>query len=482
MKYVKTICGILSTMVLVLLVIAVAALVGPRLFGVEVRAIVSGSMAPNYNVGDMVYSVPTEFAEIEEGDVISYVLNEELTVVTHRVVEIDYENRQFYTQGDANNTRDGAPVSYENVLGVVRLSVPYVGRVVMLLEDPTYRILAITAVAVLILLSIIIMINTGGSDEEELEAVQEVPGPAGQETAVAKDPPEQSEEAEPGAAEAEPGKPPQEIAAAQALSEKSAEVVEKLKAWESQLSEQQRELEEKEQKLNRYYKIYPVEEDDTSFTGRIKGLFRRDETLFARIAVLIVILLALANFTLALLSQRTDNIVNNFSLGEVPIEIDEGDTDPKEVEWGDNNKPVKIKNTGTVDAVVRVLIIPEFYDKESGDHLGGNLAVLAAPTGKELELGDIVLYFHESFTGNESDNWIFNPADGYFYYNKVLKPGTTTEQLLSGVDLNDGVDKAEYEEIQVEIQVYADSIQAYGGAAQEWNCTVNEGTGEVTLQ
>ena len=47
---------------------------------------------------------------MQVGDAITFVLNEDLDVVTHRVISIDAENEHFYTQGDANDAPDGAPV------------------------------------------------------------------------------------------------------------------------------------------------------------------------------------------------------------------------------------------------------------------------------------------------------------------------------------------------------------------------------------
>ena len=54
---------------------------------------------------------------MQVGDAITFVLNEDLDVVTHRVISIDAENEHFYTQGDANDAPDGAPVYFKNLIG-----------------------------------------------------------------------------------------------------------------------------------------------------------------------------------------------------------------------------------------------------------------------------------------------------------------------------------------------------------------------------
>lgn len=142
-----------------LLVLAVAALavalVGVRLLGFEPFAVLSPSMTPTYGVGDLVYAQKTAPEKIEVGDPITFVVDEEGTLVTHRVVEADRENRCFYTQGDANQNRDGAPVLYENVVGVVRFSLPKLGYVSAYLTSPSGRYVGIAAVLTLLLLMIL---------------------------------------------------------------------------------------------------------------------------------------------------------------------------------------------------------------------------------------------------------------------------------------------------------------------------------------
>ena len=92
-------------------------LVGVRLLGVEAYAVLSGSMEPTYPTGSLIYVKPVSPEAIREGDPITFVLNEDLVVATHRVVTVDEENRSFITKGDANDAVDGAPVRFENLLG-----------------------------------------------------------------------------------------------------------------------------------------------------------------------------------------------------------------------------------------------------------------------------------------------------------------------------------------------------------------------------
>jgi signal peptidase len=114
------------TFVAVIVLLAIA-LVGVRIAGFTPYAIVSASMTPKYQVGDLVYVRTVDPEEIQVGDVLTFVANEDLTVVTHRVDEIDRENRCIYTKGDANDSRDLSPVAFENVVGRVTFSLPKLG-------------------------------------------------------------------------------------------------------------------------------------------------------------------------------------------------------------------------------------------------------------------------------------------------------------------------------------------------------------------
>lgn len=163
----RKVCKVISNVLIVLLVATVLILVVPRLFGVKMFGVLSGSMEPEYSVGDLIYAVPTDAEKIEEGDVISFLLNEDGTVATHRVVEIDRENKQIYTKGDANELSDGRPVSYENVLGVVKFSLPVVGKMIVYMNTTPGKIITVTIILALILL--IMLLQGEGSKELEEE-------------------------------------------------------------------------------------------------------------------------------------------------------------------------------------------------------------------------------------------------------------------------------------------------------------------------
>ena len=127
----------LNVLGLVLLVAAVLPFVTaafPAAIGAEEAYVVSsGSMEPAIGVGDLIYVYGTDPAAIGEGDVITYDVDGDGEVTTHRVVEVlETENgRQFRTKGDANEEPDQYRVPAEAVVGRVTVSLPWVGRAVV---------------------------------------------------------------------------------------------------------------------------------------------------------------------------------------------------------------------------------------------------------------------------------------------------------------------------------------------------------------
>lgn len=136
MKSTKKILDTITTTLVVLVVVFAVFLMGTRLMGYQVFNVVSGSMEPTYSVGDLLYVKEVDPDGIKVGDPITFVLNEDLVVATHRVIEIDAENRHFYTKGDANDTADAAPVHFNNVVGVPQFSIPLLGYVSDYIQHP----------------------------------------------------------------------------------------------------------------------------------------------------------------------------------------------------------------------------------------------------------------------------------------------------------------------------------------------------------
>ena len=149
--------NIISTVLVALVVLLALLLVGARLFGLQVFTVLSGSMEPTYHTGSLIYVKKVDPYTIQNGQVITFMLDED-TIATHRVVGIvpDEEDAsviRFRTKGDANKTEDGGLVHYKNVIGTPVFTIPYLGFVANYIQHPPGMYVAIAAGAVLLMLT-----------------------------------------------------------------------------------------------------------------------------------------------------------------------------------------------------------------------------------------------------------------------------------------------------------------------------------------
>ena len=163
--------SIISSVLVALVVLLAIALVGVRLFGLQVYTVLSGSMEPTYHTGSLIYVKKVDPYTIEVGQPITFMLDES-TIATHRVVGIvpDEEDPsviRFRTKGDANEAEDGSLVHYKNVIGTPIFSIPYLGYIADYIQHPPGMYIAISAGAVLLLLVFIPDIFADGKDEDE---------------------------------------------------------------------------------------------------------------------------------------------------------------------------------------------------------------------------------------------------------------------------------------------------------------------------
>ena len=185
MKAFRRIWSVITTIVVILIVFLAIALVGVRVFGLTPYTVLSGSMEPTYHVGSLIYVKEVEPSEVEVGDPITFVVNEDLLVATHRVVEIDVQtSRQqaivdengeamldaegnpiyeevpldepayyFTTKGDANDAVDGSQVYYKNLLGEPVFTIPYLGYLSSWIQTKKGMIISINVALILLLLT-----------------------------------------------------------------------------------------------------------------------------------------------------------------------------------------------------------------------------------------------------------------------------------------------------------------------------------------
>ena len=167
-KTIKKIWNWISGVLVGIVVLLAIALVGVRLIGLEPYVVLSGSMEPTYHVGSLIYVKDVDPYELESGDVITFMLDED-TVATHRIVEAvpdetDSTVVRFKTKGDANAAEDGSLVHYKNVIGSPVFTIPQLGYVANYIQNPPGTYIAISAGAILLLL--VFLPDLFGGDEE----------------------------------------------------------------------------------------------------------------------------------------------------------------------------------------------------------------------------------------------------------------------------------------------------------------------------
>ena len=162
MNVLKKLWSILTSVIVALVVLCAVVLMGSRLLGMQVFTVISGSMEPAYKVGDLIYVGKTDPYDIQVGDPVTFILNEELVVATHRVVEVDRENQLLYTKGDANEIADHAPVHFNNVIGVPKFRIPKMGYVSEFIQNPPGTYVTLAGAAVLVVL---VFLPTGKKKE-----------------------------------------------------------------------------------------------------------------------------------------------------------------------------------------------------------------------------------------------------------------------------------------------------------------------------
>ena len=185
MKVLRKLWSVITTLLVAVMVILAVLLVGVRVVGLTPYAVLSGSMEPTYHVGALIYVKDVAPADITVGMPITFVVNEDLLLATHRVVDIEVlTTRQeqmldeagtpllddagnpvmeevpldepvyyYQTKGDANDAVDGTPVHYKNVVGTPVFSIPYLGYLSSWLQTRQGMIMGICIALVLVILT-----------------------------------------------------------------------------------------------------------------------------------------------------------------------------------------------------------------------------------------------------------------------------------------------------------------------------------------
>lgn len=107
----------------------------PNLFGYKALTIVSGSMEPALNIGDLIIIKEINKNQIKKEDIISFHEND--SIVTHRIIGIvEEDGKELYqTKGDNNNSVDEKLVKYEEIEGVYSFKIKGIGKMLLKMQN-----------------------------------------------------------------------------------------------------------------------------------------------------------------------------------------------------------------------------------------------------------------------------------------------------------------------------------------------------------
>jgi signal peptidase I len=129
-----------GVMVLAVLIFAVLA-VGPHLLGYRTMTMLTASMAPEIDPGDVTIVTPIKVSEVTEGMVITYHKPiDDHSLVTHRVISVETAGNgtvTVQTKGDANEALDPWTATLEGDTAYeVRGVIPELGHLIQALRAP----------------------------------------------------------------------------------------------------------------------------------------------------------------------------------------------------------------------------------------------------------------------------------------------------------------------------------------------------------
>ena len=106
----------------------------PKVFGYQLKTVLSGSMEPGIKTGSIIAVKPVsgeDKNQLQKDDIITFMEGEN-KLITHRITEVkETKNDVLYTtKGDNNNAVDSEPVLASNVVAVYNgFTIPYVGYI-----------------------------------------------------------------------------------------------------------------------------------------------------------------------------------------------------------------------------------------------------------------------------------------------------------------------------------------------------------------
>lgn len=168
---------------------------------------------------------------------------------------------------------------------------------------------------------------------------------------------------------------------------------------------------------------------------------RKKLLVAAGIALVIVIGGTFAYF------NQTLSVENPFDTGKYDSVLKEDFSPSGGKNWepgGEVNKDIEVKNTGDYDLIARVKFDEKWVNKDDGSITKENKGM--DKTTGQVNANDGKTEGDDSVVIKNllDDNWVYNAADGYWYYKSNLKAHSTTGKFLDSVKLLEDADMGKY--------------------------------------
>ena len=148
----KKLCNFLCILFFIALFIGLAGNISSKfdkvydLIKFKSYVIVSNSMQPTIDPGDVIFIKKVNVNDLEVGDVVTF--QKEGFIATHRIIEIQED--KIITQGDNNNLKDD-PLDKSSIIGQYMFRIPKVGYFYSFVGSPIGIIVLSTIIAIIII-------------------------------------------------------------------------------------------------------------------------------------------------------------------------------------------------------------------------------------------------------------------------------------------------------------------------------------------
>ncbi len=174
--FVKVIITIFLLMVLFIVVLQRFSNNNITIGGIRIFCVISRSMSPQYEIGDILITKKVPAQSLEVDDVVTYVGNKndfEGVVITHKIISKTTRDGKYYfiTKGIANETSD-PEISYDQIYGKVVYKSFFVSAISRLMSNMVAYYIIFTVVGLIVsfqIVRIVFQAREQESDDDEEE-------------------------------------------------------------------------------------------------------------------------------------------------------------------------------------------------------------------------------------------------------------------------------------------------------------------------